>query len=391
MGHSSRQKISRLKVIHIVPSIKEEASGPSYTVPKLCDSLRKNDKEIAELRLISLGKTRESSYEHKLFPWSPFLYRLGFSPAMKRWLQYQVNSSRVDIIHNHSLWMMPNVYAGQIINRSSKTKLIVSPRGALSRYALGINSYQKKVFGTLLQYPVLKKASCFHATATSECEEIRALGYGQPVAIIPNGIDVPVNFCAKEGSRKKLLFLGRIHRKKGFDILLPAWREIQSHFPEWDLDIVGPDDGGYEKTVKHMSHGLGCKRVYFRGPVYSKEKWYYYMKSHLFILPTHSENFGMSVAEALICKTPAIVTKGAPWKGLDLNKAGMWIDISTAALVQALRAMMSKKQVERDEMGQWGHLWMRKDFSWSSVGNKMADTYKWLHFGGECPDWISLD
>ena len=378
-----------IRSIQVVPSIAEEASGPSYTVTRQCEALIEAGEEVQLAALEGAPHSWNPAFL-KEFPPGMGPRRLGFSPQMRRWLRHAVLSEQVDIIHNHSLWMMPNVYPGWA-TRGQKCRLVVSPRGTLSEWSLSQSAQAKRIFWWLLQKPAFREAACFHATAESELDDIRRAGFRQPVCIIPNGVDVPEVQQKSASSRRGLLFLGRIHPKKGVDLLLHAWRALSDRFPDWDLQIVGPDDGGYLPQMQALASELRLQRVKFSGPLYGEEKWRAYRDSELFVLPTHSENFGMSVAEALAAGTPAIVTRGAPWSELETRGAGWWIDVGADALVACMEEAMTRPREDLVERGTRGRSWMIEEYSWAQVGMKMDQTYRWLLSGGEAPKWIQLD
>jgi glycosyltransferase involved in cell wall biosynthesis len=378
-----------MRVIHVIPSITEEAAGPSYSVPRLCESLIDNDVELELVALGSVNITTNLPYL-KTFPLGLGPKRLGISPKMRNWLKQEVKSGHADIIHNHSLWMMPNVYPLSAV-RGSKCPLVVSPRGTLSKYALNRSALQKKIFWYLLQASVLREAKCLHATAESEYEDIRRLGFKQPVCILPNGIDVPPLVEKVSGGRKQLLFFGRIHPIKGIDNLLHAWQAVEHRYPEWDLHIAGPDNGGYLAEMQALAKELQLTRVVFAGPLFGDDKLRAYRKANLYVLPSHSENFGMTVAESLAAGTPAIVTKGAPWGGLEEEKAGWWVDIGVEPLVTCLEEALVLTSNQLGSMGHSGREWMLRDFSWVSVGEQFKITYQWLLDGGKTPPWVRLN
>ncbi len=323
----------------------------------------------------------------KTFPLGIGPRKLGGSPVMRKWLQVQASSGNIDLIHNHSLWMMPNVYPGPI-SRATGVPLILSPRGTLSRWAMQSGSLVKKFFWPLVQRPVLKNTACFHATAYSEYDDIRRLGFRQPIAVIPNGIDIPMVLGNKSETGRTLLFLGRIHPVKGLDMLLPAWKILQLRFPEWRLQIVGPDNRGHQEKMQTLAQNLGLHRIEFCGPRYGEAKTQAYADADLFVLPTYSENFGMAVAEALAAGIPAVVTKGAPWAGLVEQQAGWWVDTNTEALVAGLEAAMAKNRSELSQMGQNGKTWMATEYSWTEIGKRMLQTYEWVLHGGSAPEWV---
>ncbi|MCP9468681.1 MAG: glycosyltransferase [Nitrospira sp.] len=376
-----------MRAIHTVASITYEAGGLSYSVVRLCESLLKEGHAIT---LSVLNDPPRPSFPHfvKAFPVGAGPRRLGRSPAMARWLVQQTRSQPMDILHSHSMWMMPNVYPGGIARRH-RIPLIVSPRGTLSPWAMASGSFVKRFFWPLVQKPAISMAACFHATAESEYEDIRRLGFRQPVAIIPNGVDIPEPIPKREQPLRTVLFLSRINPKKGLDLLLPAWQAVQDRFSDWRLVIAGPSDSrGYLEKMQALAARLKLERVEFIGEVKGAQKWETYSQADLFVLPTHSENFGNVVAEALASGIPAIVSKGAPWAGLVEKQAGWWIEIGVAPLVDCLTQALALPPNQLCEMGKRGRRWMEDEFSWDSLGLKMARTYEWIVHGGSKPEWV---
>lgn len=372
----------------MVPAIAEEASGPSYSVTRLCAELvdQGQDVTLAALDWAPSASASAPAFV-KTFSLGIGPRRLGLSPAMWRWLSTAAKTGEVELIHNHSLWMIPNVYPGWVSRRSG-VPLVVSPRGTLSEWAFSSGSKAKKAFWPLLQQPALGATTCFHATAMSEYEDIRRKGFRQPIAVIPNGVDIPPAGQMTATPRRTLLFLGRIHKNKGLDMLLSAWRVLHERFADWDLKIAGPDNQGYLAEMKSLAERLRLQRVEFVGPVYGEAKWQMYRDSDLFVLPTYSENFGMSVAESLAAGTPAVVTNGAPWQGLETHEAGGWIDIGVDPLVAALEELMARSPEDLAAMGVRGREWMINEFSWRGIAEKTMEMYQWLASGGERPSFV---
>jgi glycosyltransferase involved in cell wall biosynthesis len=374
------------RIIHTIPAISEEASGPSYSVSRLCDSLITQGYDLTLAALDWAPMPLRPAYL-KTFPLAAGPRRMGRSPEMARWLNQQAAAHQIDLIHNHSLWMMPNVYPGRVAGRYG-IPYVVSPRGTLSIPAMQSGSLFKRAFWPLVQKPSLAATTCFHATAHAEYEDIRRLGFRQPVAIIPNGIDIPPLRHHSSLKMRTLLFLGRIHPIKGLDTLLKAWKVIAPRHPDWHLQIAGPCDGGYLHELQSLSSKLGLARIDFSGPLYGEEKLVAYQKADLFVLPSHSENFGMSVAEALAAGTPAIVSKGAPWEGLNQRNAGWWLDMGVEPLIACLDDVLALPPSELAARGACGRRWMETDFSWAYISQKMAETYQWLLSGGSPPDCV---
>jgi glycosyltransferase involved in cell wall biosynthesis len=384
-----------MRVIHAVPAIAEEASGPSYSVVRLCESLIAQGQNVA-LAALDWAPMPSPPPFLRTFPlgWGP--RRLGRSPTMKRWLDRQVATESIDVLHNHGMWQMNAVYPAWAAKKGN-INLVVSPRGAFSPWAMHSGTFLKRAFWPLLQSPALAATTCFHATAESEYVDIRRLGFRQPVAIIPNGIDIPNPRPKVPGDSRTLLFLGRIHPVKGLDVLLPAWRAVQDRFPEWRLVIAGNDDGYYGKSgyldeLHILVQKLGVKRIEFRGELRGAIKLKAYQDADLFVLPSYSENFGVTVAEALAAGTPAVVTKGAPWSGLVKQGGGWWIDMGIEPLVACLEDALPRSAPELDVMGIRGRCWMESEFSWACIGARMAETYRWLLNGTTpVPAWVHVD
>ncbi len=368
-------------VVHVIDSIAEEASGPSYSVPRLCEALAADGNRVRLLSLGEPGTEDARSYRQERFrpDWTgvPVLQRLRGSRALCAALTAMAGEA--DVIHAHGLWLMSNIYPAWAARRSA-TPLIVSPRGMLGAAALQFSRWRKRAFWLALQGSALRTAACLHATSEAELADIRAAGLCQPVAVIPNGIDVPPHAGIKPAPQgmRTVLFLGRIHPKKGIDTLLAAWAAIEARHPDWRLDIVGPLDGDYAPTLERIIADRKLARARLSGPLYGADKFRAYAEADLFVLPTLNENFAMTVAEALAQGTPVISTKGAPWQGLEAHGCGWWIDHGVEPLASTLDRAMSTDRARLADMGEAGREWMQRDFSWGAIAQTMMSVYRWL-------------
>lgn len=384
-----------MRVIHVVPGLSEEASGPSYSVLRLCEALQQSGARVT-LATLEWSPIPNAPSFVRPFPIGVGPKRLGRSPRMAHWLDAQATAGEVDIIHNHGMWQMNALYPAWAASSNPRTRLVTSPRGAFSDWAMGHGSVSKRVFWPVLQRPALRKTACFHATAEAESEDVRRRGFTQPIAIIPNGIDLPDLAPKLAQAPRTLLFLGRIHPVKGVDVLLHAWSSVMDDFPRWRLVIIGGDRGyvsrgTYLAEMTALAATLRLQRIEFLPPRYGADKWDAYRQAELYVLPTHSENFGITVAEALAAGTPVIVSKGAPWAGLRREQCGWWIDYGVDALVAALRLGMSRSEDELAAAGSNGRAWMAREFSWPIIAQRTLGMYEWILFGGTRPPWIRDD
>jgi glycosyltransferase involved in cell wall biosynthesis len=297
------------------------------------------------------------------------------------------------LIHNHGLWLMPNVRSGTAA-AGGRTPLVISPRGMLAPAALAFSRVRKRAFWALLQGPAVRGASCIHATSEQEYEEIRSFGLANPVAIIANGVDfpeLPPEPTGVPATERVVLSLGRIHPKKGLARLVHAWSKVEAACPGWRLKIVGPSEAGHYDELRALAMAFGLTRVSVEGPIYGDAKTTAYREADVFVLPTLNENFGLTIAEALAAGTPAISTKGAPWGGLESEGCGWWIDHGVEPLAAALAQAMALPREALKAMGDKGREWMVRDFSWDRVAHDMLDVYLWLARGAPPPPTIRFD
>lgn len=374
-----------MKVVHVVPHVDEEASGPSYSIPRLCQSLAARGHDVELCCLAACGSIPGVVLDiHSQWPiLSNFAVSFGHAMAVRR------QAERVDIVHNHSLWSMVNIATGWTVP-GKRAKLVTSPRGTLSPWALSRSRRIKQLLRPL-QWRALSKADLLHATSDAELMQIRALRFTAPVAVIPNGIDLPELVDGKAASDPRtLLFLGRIHPTKCVDRLLNAWEALQGQHPDWRLVIAGLGEPAYVRGLQALAASLSLDRVHFSGPIYGGGKSCAYREADLFVLPSHSENFGVAVAEALAHGCPAVVSRGAPWAGLESEGCGWWSDHEVETLVAVLHEAMMLPRDRLAAMGMKGREWMARDFGWDSVAQRMEAAYRWIVHGGARPEWVKL-
>lgn len=379
-----------MNLAHVIPHMDEEAAGPTQSVVRLCEALALQGESVhlhtmaAKGALTGVGVTVYREWKA--------LGRFGFSLELVRCLASV--SDTCDVLHNHSLWSFPNMAAGIAVG-GRKAHLVTSPRGTLAPAARARSRMKKRVFKPL-QWPAITRAHLLHATSEMEYADIREFGLRHPVVVIPNGIDIPqlpvdsgVNPNAS--SRRRLLFLGRLHPIKGIELLLEAWQALQDFHPDWDLAIAGKGDEAYVASLQELASRLKLQRAEFIGPVYGDAKKRLYMASNLFVLPTFTENFGMAIAEAQAHALPVITTKDAPWSGLAPHQSGWWVERTHADIVAVLDEAMNLDPVALEQMGRRGRQWMISDFDWASVAQQMAAAYRWVVAGGAAPVSLRLE
>ena len=380
-----------MKIIHVIPYIRNESAGTTYATVELCEALQRNGCDITLYTLNPIIK-KEYGFKVKSFDKDWFSYP-ALGSSQKLYNELLKDAEDVDVIHAHMLWMAPSYYAGLVANKLNKP-FVLSPHGSMTKWAWNRSKWKKNIVMMLGQKKALKSVDCFCVTAELEKEELLELSYKKTIANITLGINIKKNsiLCEKK-QLKRLVYMSRIHPKKGIDLLLYAWNKIQNRFQDWELIIIGGGDieakVDYPKEMLNLSKKIKNQRVTFTGPLFGEEKDIQLQCADLFVLPTHSENFGLAIAEALSFGVPVITTKGAPWSGLIEKNAGWWIDTGLEPLTDCLLTALTLEKKELEEMGNNGRKWMTEDFSWDKVALAMIETYKWILDKNNKPDFIS--
>ncbi|MCC6212370.1 MAG: glycosyltransferase [Burkholderiales bacterium] len=387
-----------LKIVQVVASINRDVGGPATTVPMLAVNLQRLGVActLASIDDRQLGPPLAlEGLRYAGVPADFMARRLrGWSPAFARALGELV-AAGAHAVHNHGLWMFPNFHARRAAERAG-VPLVISPRGMLDPWSLGRGVLKKGIAWHAFERRNLQAATAFHATSEAEAAAIRALGFRQPIAVIPNGVEIPAGTRAPRSllearflrlrGRRWLLFLSRLHPKKGVEELLRAWRRLEAAHGDWQLVVAGPDLDGYGESVRRLSRQLGLEeRTTFTGPLAGDARACALANAELLALPTHSENFGIVVAEALAHGTPVVTTRAAPWGALQEHGCGWWIDDSEPALAAALDEAMSLAPAPLEAMGARGRKLVEARFSWDHVAREMKSAYEWLVGSGPRP------
>ena len=320
----------------------------------------------------------------------------GFFP-LSRAMRKAVLESEPDILHTHGIWLYPSL-VDLAAKREIKTPYVTSPRGMLDPWALRNSHWKKKLAGWLFENWHLSRADCLHALCESEYRSIRAYGLSNPVAIIPNGIDLPEVDRVLPGpwqrqipkDKKVMLFLGRIHPKKGLPSLVKAWSRVK--LKEWILAIAGWDQAGHENQLKELVADFGlAEDVIFLGPVFNDLKKACLQNADAFILPSFSEGLPMSVLEAWSCGLPVLMTEfcNIP-EGFEAN-AAIEIRPEPDSIAERLTEFIDLSEDEQRQIGLNGLQLVKDKFTWPKIAAPMVDVYKWVLGQGDRPDCIRLD
>ncbi len=387
----------KLTVMHVVAGLHPSSGGPSRTVVQLADALA--SRPDVDITLVSqtlegdpVVASGVSAVDRRMAASSsPWAIRLAL--PIRQELKRMLSGRHPSVVHSHGLWNPANHWASRAA-RCHGIPLVVHPRGMLEPWALQHKAWKKRVGMALYQRQDLESANVLIATSSFEYENIRKLRLQQPIALIPNGVALASSHSVEHephrdlGRARNVLFLSRVHPKKGLLNLIQAWADLAPR--NWQLLIAGPNEGAHLDQVMARARQLGIhESVDYLGEVDGEQKSAIYRDADLFVLPTFSENFGVVVAEALAHGVPVITTRGAPWADLETHRCGWWIDIGVDPLVETLRTAMALSDEERRAMGVCGQEYVRR-YDWGGIAQDTAAVYSWILGDAQRPACVEL-
>jgi glycosyltransferase involved in cell wall biosynthesis len=414
-----------MRILHVIDCINAKQGGPSISVPALAAAQARLGHQVTIVcrDYAYLGPmAKAEGVEVRSVPSSRWTKgQGGWGCSFRRLVQEE--TEKADVVHNHGVWLAANYYARRAAVKAGKP-LVISPRGMLEDWSLRRAVVRKFVAWQLFERKNLESAALFHATADSEAEAIKTalrikmkIKIKEPrIVVAPNGVDIPERIPNREAlearfaklrGRRWILFMSRVHPKKGLLELAKAWMQIRESNPGWELVIAGPEqDKGYAEKLKRE----GGREVVWTGELRGEEKWAALGHAEFLVLPSHSENFGIVVAESLAAGRPVVTTNKTPWgaarseikmkikmKGpsvapsplrggameggcaggtmnLEERKCGVICEVTD--LKRGLERMLEFSDKERKEMGARGRQWMREEFSWEAGAEKLTSAYR---------------
>jgi poly(glycerol-phosphate) alpha-glucosyltransferase len=312
----------------------------------------------------------------------------GYSPKLKEWLL----ESEYDLLHLHNLWMYTSVLALEWHKRKGKP-FIVSPHGMLEPWALRNSGWKKRIVELLYESRMLKSAAIVHAFHDKDVRDYRAYGLVNPIAVIPNGVSLPNREVQHTGRLKKLLFLGRIHPKKGLHALIEAWSMFSNdQRMGWKLAIAGWGDAKHVSELSQCVSALDSeKSIELLGPVYGSAKDELLESVGGFVLPSRSEGLPMAVLEAWAFKLPVLITEMCNLPDGFAESAAIRISPNSDSIAEGLSTFFNLSDEHRVQMGANGRRLVEKRFTWDHVLDQYRSVYQWMLGETDKPDFVRSD
>lgn len=321
-----------MRILHVVASIAARTGGPAVSVVGLSKALQDRGETVAifatdfvtsasatsprggvTLSDMPVGAAGLDIFTFRVRP----PYRFAFCPGLAVALRNHVHE--YDVIHIHSLNLFPQLVAWRAAVRSS-VPFVVSPRGALDPWVLRQRRLRKTIVNRLWQRRMLNAATALHLTTSEERSLIEPMNIRTNTVVIPNGLDLAKYREPASGAAFRKQFLdgftgplvlnhGRIDRKKGLDVLIAAVARAKETIPTLRLALVGPDETGLCSTLTRQAEGLGiANSVIFTGPLFGEQMRQALAATDVWALPSHGENFGVAVVEAMAACLPVVTS-----------------------------------------------------------------------------------
>jgi glycosyltransferase involved in cell wall biosynthesis len=368
--------------LHVVPTFYPAVcyGGPIYSVRALCNSLLSLDCDVRVLttdangpkRRLSESQKRDSAVRNLNVDYCRRYGSGMVSPELLRRIRSRIEWC--DVVHLTGVYDF-TTFPVLAACRLEDKPVVWSPRGGLQRWTGSRNTHWKHLWESVCR-SLAPRRLALHVTSVEEAAESDArLGNGE-IHVVPNGVDIPDSAATEPtGERLELLFVGRLDPKKGLENLFTACSLISRGSPSfpWRLTVAGAGVQSYQDRLREVAAQLGISDgVHFSGHLDGEAKRRAYAGCHAVVVPSHTENFGLVVAESLAHGRPVIASKGTPWAGIEGRGCGYWISNDPESLCNGIRRI---RTAERTAMGMAGRSWMKSDFSWQRRAAECRDVY----------------
>lgn len=364
-----------MKVLQFIPSLNAYDGGTTTYMQELTPALGK----LVELHVCALGRLEDCVKLENATVHTIELKLKNVCQMHRQWMSL-LEEINPDIVHINCCWL-PQCALVQYWTRQWQKEnspiapcLFLTPHGMLEPWIIRRNYWTKKVPAIwLYQRWAVKNADVIVATAEEERRHIAELGWNSRIEMVPNGINTDrVEMRTVWKDAKDLLFMSRLHPKKGLEMLIEALSRVDG----LTLKIAGDGDPEYVESLKTLvSKQRLDDRIMFVGPVYGDQKWKLIRVADVVVLPSYSENFGLIVAEALASGTPVLTTTGTPWSSIQERNCGWWVQPDVGKIADALDEVKHKNMSEMKEMGQRARIMVEEMFDVTSLAKALSSLY----------------
>ena len=378
-------------MLHVTPGMSPSWGGPAVVVSELTAELVRQGVECeivtAHGYRVGTGQLPAPNVPVASFATEfPARFWTGYSSKLLRFLMDRAGG--FDIIHVHEIWHFP-AFIAYFAARKHKLPYVVTIHGELSDWGLRQKAFKKRLYRLCVLDRMLHGAGTIHAITNAEKEQVLKLGFENRVEVVPNGIN-PAAFEVMPGparllhrfpalnGKRVILFLGRLHPKKGLDILARSFSTIARRFEDVMLLVAGPDKFGTREHMESILRAQGVlDRTVFAGLLTGEDKLSAMSCADLFVLPSHSDVLGIAVLEAMAARLPVVITSKCEFPEVSENQAGLVVEVNEEAIANAIGRLLADADLS-GQMGQQGHKLVAERYTWQAAADSMLDTYRGL-------------
>lgn len=400
----------KLRVLHVISGLSPRFGGPANSL-ELCRALGRQGVQVSLFTnnlagpgkwlarrgpVRPLGRTHDLTTEGLAVRYfaTEWPFRFGYSPTLGHEISKRIRE--FDVVHIHGLYLYPSSVAA-FYARQAHVPYIIEPHGSLAPYIFKHHRYRKWIYELVVERRNLRHAAALHYASGEEMRQAQAIGVRVPALVIPLGINIEdFDRLPRRGSfrachphlhgKRLIVFLGRLTRKKGLDLLVEAFVAIADRFSDLHLIIAGPDDEGLGSRLRRRLAQAGLSdRTLFPGMLLGDQKRSLLADTDVWVLPSYDENFGIAAVEAMACGLPVVISdKVHIWPELAKAQAAVVVPCRVRELAAAIEGLLSDR-VLRSRLGENARLVVRNHFTWESSAKKLINAYQAMSLRSQNP------
>ena len=386
-------QLPTVRTLHLIPYMHPSAGGPPVVVHQWCAELTRRGWTQDVLTTDAYAPNSDKSWideYRRSYPIEVAPHRgpkgFGYSSALKRMLVRRL--TQCDLVHVHNIWSYCNRLAAELCVQR-RIPFLVSPHGMLDPHSMGRKPWKKKLYGRLIEWPALRKAAGLVFTHAEEERLARATCPRLPHGfVVPLATEEPPAKSRDElaevflrsrpelRDKVRIVFLSRLHSKKGLDLLLPAFQQVLQHLPDAQLVLAGPGEPDFVQWIRATTASLRiADRTVLTGPLEGEAKWGALAAGDVYVLPSYQENFAIALVEALRIGTPVVSSRRVNiWSDLDTAEAVSICELSADSVAQSILRLLQNPVLAKLQ-GQRGSEFAAANYTWSRSVDRLMEVY----------------
>lgn len=376
-----------MKILHVIENLDPSKGGPSISCPSLAAAQAGHGHEVSILYYgdavrerdeLAVARETISGFDRleRIVLTCDGIGELLLSGRVRHYLRNCIH--QYDFVHIHGVWRPMLLATAEFCMRQG-IPYTIEPHGMLDYWSMSQQRLKKQLAFGLLWRRVLARAAFIHALNLDEKAALERFALQTPIVISANGIareklDDIAQIPSQRGQRPRIVFMSRLHYKKGLDILLDAMGQVVQSHPDVELKIAGPDEGALKPALAQVVRLGLTASVEFLGPIYGQDKYAFLRTADVFCLPSRQEGFSIMLAETLACSVPVVITTGCNFPEVAAHQAGQIVNLDATEVASALCRYLDDPAL-RAEHGANGRTLIADRYTWDAIAEGMLQAY----------------